>query len=126
MKRLLVFVFVIVFNVGFSQSTGEMNSADQRIIYDCDFISLRKAKQLSKEKSPEAHKHFRNAQIKMIFEVLSVTSFVVNGIIGNTNIQDDLTREIGLVTVMCGSALHRGSVSSIRKGVYAFNNPEKP
>ena len=69
MKRLLVFVFIAVFISGFSQSNGEMNFDKNKLYYNGEVINIKRAKEITKEQSPEAFKHFKHASIKRGFSI---------------------------------------------------------
>ncbi len=138
MKRLLVFVFALIIGTGFSQANGEMNFEKNKLYYNGEIINIKRAKEITKEKSPEAFKHFKQAGIKRGFSIfcgVGVLSGYIAGaqILASADENDEEAAQAfvffgGFVPVAYGSWglwLETSRKLSIMKGVKAFNEAKK-
>jgi len=60
MKRLLVFVFALTIATGFSQSNEKMNFEKNKLYYNGEVINIKRAKEITVEKSPEVPDLYNN------------------------------------------------------------------
>ena len=113
-----------------------MNFEKNKLYYNGEVINIKRAKEITKEQSPEAFKHFKHASIKRGFSIFCGVS-VMMGYIGGAQIlagidpdnidEDDAQAFIfasGYIPVIYGSWglwLETSRKLSIMRAVKAFN-----